>query len=55
MAYKKNKQNRRRTAYYHINKFNYEMKEKLIKEQLSSKKTYISEKVIKIKLRSDYQ
>ena len=34
MAHKNNKKNRRRAAFYGINKFDYEAREKLAKEQL---------------------
>ncbi len=30
MARKNNRRNRRRAAYYHINQFNYEIREKLV-------------------------
>ncbi len=54
MTYKNNKKNRRRVAFYEINKFDYKMKEKLINGQLLSKKTYIDRKAKLVKLRSDY-
>ncbi len=55
MACKNNKKNRRKAAFYEINKFNYKMREKLVERQPSSKKTYIDEKVKLIKYRPDYQ
>ncbi len=39
MAYKNNKKNRRRVAFYGINKFDYEARENLAKGQLSPKET----------------
>ncbi len=54
MAHKNNKRNRRRTAYYHINKFDYEAREKLVEGQPSPKETYTSEKAKEVKLRPDY-
>ena len=54
MARKNNKRNRRRAAYYHINKFDYEAKEKLAEGKPSSKETYSNEKVKVVELRPDY-
>ena len=42
MTHKNNHRNCRRAAYYHINQFDYEVREKLAKGQLSPKKTYSS-------------
>ncbi len=39
MACKNNKKNRRKAAFYRINKFDYEVRENLAKGQLSSKET----------------
>jgi len=44
MAHKNNKKNRKRVAFYEINKFDYEAKEKLVEGQLSSKKTLAEKK-----------
>jgi len=44
MAHKNNKRNRRRMAYYYINKFDYEIREKLAEGQLSLKKIYMDKK-----------
>ncbi len=54
MARKNNKRNRRRAAYYHINKFDYEAREKLAEGQPLSKETYSDEKVKVVELRPDY-
>jgi len=54
MICKNNKRNRRRAAYYHINKFNYEAREKLAEGQLPPKETYSNEKVKVVELRPDY-
>ena len=54
MACKNNKRNRRRAAYYHINKFDYEAREKLAEGQPLSKETYSDEKVKVVELRPDY-
>ncbi len=43
MAHKNNKKNRKRAAFYGINKFDYKMKENLVKGQLLPKKTPIKE------------
>ena len=43
MARKNNKKNRRRAAFYRINKFDYKMKENLVKGQLPPKKTSTEE------------
>jgi len=40
MVCKNNKRNRRRVAFYGINKFDYEAREKLTEGQPSSKETY---------------
>jgi len=55
MACKNNKRNRRRVAFYGINKFDYEVREKLKKGQLSPKETYTDEKAKLVKYRPDYQ
>ncbi len=55
MAYKNNKRNRRRAAFYRISKFNYEIREKLVEGQSLPKETYIDEKVKLVELRPDYQ
>jgi len=54
MARKNNKKNCRRAAYYHINKFDYEAREKLAEGQLLPKETYTDEKVKVVELRPDY-
>ena len=54
MARKNNKRNRRRAAYYHIDKFDYEAREKLTEGQLPPKKTYSDEKAKVVKLKPDY-
>ena len=54
MAHKNNKRNHRKAAYYHINKFDYEAKEKLAEGKPSSKETYSNEKVKVVELRPDY-
>ncbi len=54
MACKNNCRNCRRAAYYYINKFDYEAREKLADGQLPSKKMYSSEKVKVVELRPDY-
>ncbi len=43
MARKNNKRNRRRAAFYGINKFDYEVKENLAKGQLPPKETTTKE------------
>ena len=43
MARKNNKKNRRRAAFYEINKFDYEVRENLAKEQPSLKETLTKE------------
>ena len=47
MACKNNKRNRKRAAFYGINKFNYEAREKLTEGQPLPKETLIEEKVVK--------
>ena len=54
MAQKNNRRNYRRAAYYHINQFDYEVREKLTEGQPLSKETYSSKKMKVVKLRSDY-
>ena len=54
MARKNNKKNRRRAAYYHINKFDYEAREKLAEGQPPPKETYTDEKAKVVELRPDY-
>ena len=54
MARKNNKRNCRRAAYYHINKFDYEMREKLAEGQPPPKETYTSEKAKEVELRPNY-
>ena len=54
MACKNNKRNRRRVAYYHINKFDYEAREKLAEGQSPPKETYSDEKAKVVELRQDY-
>ncbi len=54
MACKNNHRNRKRAAYYHINKFDYEARKKLAEGQLLPKETYSSEKVKVVELRPDY-
>ncbi len=54
MAQKNNHKNHRRTAYYHINQFNYKAREKLAEVQSSLKETYSSEKVKVVELRLNY-
>ena len=54
MARKNNKKNRRRAAYYHINKFDYKTREKLTEGQLPPKETYSDKKAKVVKLRPDY-
>ena len=54
MACKNNKRNRRRAAYYYINKFDYEAREKLAVGQPPLKETYSDEKAKVVELRSDY-
>ncbi len=54
MTRKNNKRNRRRAAYYHINKFDYEAREKLAEGQLPPKETYSNEKAKVVELRPDY-
>ncbi len=54
MARKNNCRNRRRAAYYYINKFDYEAREKLAESQLLPKETYSSKKVKVVELRSNY-
>ena len=41
MACKNNKKNRRRAAFYEINKFDYEARENLVKGQLPPKETIL--------------
>ena len=43
MACKNNKKNRKRAAFYGINKFDYEVRENLVKGQPSPKETPIEE------------
>ena len=45
MVCKNNKKNRRRTAFYGISKFDYEVREKLVKEQLPLKEIPKEKKV----------
>ena len=47
MAHKNNKKNKRKAAFYRISKFDYEAREKLLEEQLLSKKTPTKETVVK--------
>ena len=47
MARKNNKKNRRRAAFYGINPFDYEAREKLAAGQLSPKKTPKEEVVVR--------
>ena len=54
MARKNNHRNRRRAAYYHINKFDYNVREKMTEGQPPSKETYSKKKAKVVKLRSDY-
>ena len=54
MACKNNRRNHKRAAYYHINQFDYEAREKLAEDQLLPKKTYSSDKVKVVELRPDY-
>ena len=54
MARKNNKKNHRRATYYHINKFDYEAREKLAEGQLLPKETYSDEKAKVVELRPDY-
>ncbi len=54
MACKNNKRNRKRAAYYNINKFNYKIREKLAKGQPLPKKTYSSNKAKVVELRPNY-
>ena len=49
MACKNNKKNRRRAAFYGINKFDYEARENLAKGHLPPKKTPIEEENKKVK------
>ena len=44
MAHKNNKKNRRKVAFYRINKFDYKVKEKLAEEQPLSKEIYTDKK-----------
>ncbi len=46
MAHKNNKKNRRRAAFYKINKFDYKVRERLAKGQPSPEETPIEEKVV---------
>jgi len=39
MAHKNNKKNRRRAAFYRISKFDYEVRENLVKGQIPPKET----------------
>ncbi len=55
MTHKNNKKNKRRVAFYEINKFDYKVREKLVEKQLSPKKTYINEKEKLVELRLNYQ
>jgi len=55
MACKNNKKNKRRAAFYRISKFDYEVREKLVEEQPSLKKTDTKEKAEIVKYGSDYQ
>ncbi len=47
MAYKNNKKNRRRAAFYRINLFNYEAREKLVAGQLPLAETLKEETIVK--------
>ncbi len=47
MVRKNNKKNRKKAAFYRINKFNYEARENLTKECPSPKETPIEEKAVK--------
>ena len=53
MAWKNNKCNHRRAAYYYINQFDYEAREKLAEDQSSPKETYSSNKAKVVELRSE--
>ncbi len=54
MACKNNRCNHKRAVYYHINKFDYEMRKKLAEGQLLPKETYNDKKAKVVKLRLDY-
>ncbi len=54
MARKNNHRNCRRAAYYYINKFDYEAREKLAEGQLSPKEMYSDKKAKVVELRPDY-
>jgi len=54
MAHKNNKKNRRRAAFYRISKFDYEVREKLVEEQLLLPKDILTkEKVVKSSSRNE--
>ncbi len=55
MICKNNKKNRRRVAFYRINKFDYEERKKLTEGQLSPKEIYTDEKAKLVEYRPDYQ
>ncbi len=55
MACKNNKRNKKRAAFYGINKFDYEMRKKLTEGQLPPKEIYIDKKAKLIEYRSNYQ
>ncbi len=50
MARKNNKKNRRRATFYRINKFDYEIREKLVEGQLPPKETTEETKIVKSSL-----
>ena len=52
MVYKNNCRNRRRAAFYGINLFNYETKEKLAESKPLPKEILTEEKVVKANLRN---
>ncbi len=54
MAWKNNRRNCKKAAYYHINQFDYEAREKLAEGQPLPKKIYSSKKVKVVELRPDY-
>ncbi len=54
MTCKNNYRNCRRIAYYYINQFDYEAREKLAEGQLPPKEMYSSDKAKVVELRSDY-
>ena len=47
MAWKNNKKNRRRAAFYGINKFDYKVREKLVAGQILPKEMLTEDKIVK--------